>query len=211
MKDYLIYHNRVKVSVQTILDMAMGSPDYHTAEHYLVSLLFAAKQYEDNWLFSQCKDIMEKFGVSPYPELPASKGNMPNVPAIEEETRQYFKRLTQAAKLDLLRKAMIFLKDATNDYHQKVFSQRQDWMGVYLVLHDRLYDRLPQSHFADFAVTFTPDDWPEDLKINKSTMTNFAKVVTENKPYYMMKENKFQDVCNAFWNIIIKLIRTKTY
>ena len=200
MKDYMIYHNHVEVSVHTVIGMAKGAPDYISAAPFLNSLFYAAKQHEDNWLFSQCLDIMEKFGASPYPDSPASKGNLPNDMSLGNEARRYFNGLTEGSQQNLLRKAMKQLRDS------HVFNRKQHWIGVFLVLRDRLSGDPKQSHFTEYAKKFTPDDFPEDLKIG-STMTNASKTVFMDKLYYEMANNPYETVCDSFWDIILNLIR----
>lgn len=198
----MIYHNHTEVSVLTVIGMAKGAPDYGSAAPFLNSLFYAAKQREDNWLFSQCQDIMEKFGASPYPESPASEGNLPNDPSLEKEAKRYFIGLTEGNQLSLLRKAMTQLRE-TN-----VFNMRQHWIGVFLVVRDRLSGDPKQSHFTEYANKFTPADWPEKLKIG-STMTNVSKIINTNESYYEMENNPYETVCDEFWNIILSLIRPK--
>ncbi len=200
MKDYMIYHNHTKVSFLTVIDMAKGAPDYSSAAPFLNSLFYAAKQREDNWLFSQCQDIMEKFGASPYPESPASEGNLPNGPSLEKEAKRYFKGLTEGNQLKLLREAMKQLRDSN------VFNKKQHWIGVFLVVRDRLSGDPIQSHFTEYAKKFTPDDYPEELKIG-TIMTNASKTVSMDKLYYDMKNNPYETVCDEFWNTILSLIR----
>lgn len=138
--------------------------------------------------------------MSRSPELPASEGNLPNDLSLEDEARRYFKELTDGNKLNLLRKAMKQLRDSN------VFNKKQHWIGVFLVLRDRLSGDPIQSHFTEYAKKFTPDDFPEDLKIGK-VMTNVSKIIDVNELYYKMEYNPFETVCDNFWNVILNLIR----
>lgn len=200
MKDYMIYLDGDDLPVQKVLNMAKGARDNSIAEHYLVALFYEADVREDRWLRSECRDIMQKRGMSRSPELPASEGNLPNDLSLEDEARRYFKELTDGNKLNLLRKAMKQLRDSN------VFNKKQHWIGVFLVLRDRLSGDSKQSHFTEYAKKFTPDDFPEDLKIGK-VMTNVSKIIDVNELYYKMEYNPFETVCDNFWNVILNLIR----
>ena len=99
----------------------------------------------------------------------------------------------------------------TDHTGKAIFWQKQHWMGVYLVLRDRLGVRCPQTGFAEYAQKITPLNCPDNLKIGQTTMTNFSKLVIEDKPYFEMKHNPFEEVCKTLWDIIFKQILTNSY
>lgn len=210
MEDFLVFLDGEYFPASTVIRLAMGATDYHIAEHYLVSLLSSAYMYEDRRLFNKCQEIRKRFGVYPYPDLPASEGNLPPVRSQEEEVRRRYGKLLDQQKFDILKKAILLLLSSTDENGQKIFSQKQHWMGVFLVLRDRLGVRCSQSGFADYATKITPSCCPDELRIGNSTMTNFAKTITEDKVYYEMKHNPFAEVCDTLWGIIIKLFLTKS-
>jgi hypothetical protein len=209
MDDYLIFHDGVELPARTLVLMAMNAPDYHTAEHYLVSLLYCASIREDRRLLAKCQEIRQHFGITPYPEQPASIGNLPPVRPQEEEVRSIFNKQNENIRYEWLREALTSLLDITDNTGKNISSKKQHWMGVYLVLRDRLGIRCSQTGFADYASKITPCNCPDDLKIGSSTMTNFAKIVTEDKAYFEMKHNPFAEVCDTLWNIIVRQILTK--
>lgn len=196
----MIYLDGADLPVQTVLDMAKGVRDNSTAEHYLLALFYEADVHEDRWLRSECRDIMQKRGMFRSPDLPASEGNLPNDLSLEDEARRYFKELTEGNQLNLLRKAMTQLRDSN------VFKKKQHWIGIFLVLRDRLSGDSIQNHFTEYAKKFTPNDFPEKLKIGK-IMTNVSKKIDTNELYYDMKNNPYETVCDEFWNTILNLIR----
>lgn len=200
MKDYKVDLDGNELSVLTLVNMAKRARNQSVVEHYLVTLLYAANKHEDNWLFLQCQDIMENIGISSGPDSPASEGNLPNDLSLEDEARRYFIELTDGNKLNLLRKAMTQLRDSN------VFNKKQHWIGIFLVLRDRLSGDSIQNHFTEYAKKFTPNDFPEELKIGK-VMTNVSKKIDTNELYYDMKNNPYETVCDEFWNTILRLIR----
>ena len=57
----------------------------------------------------------------------------------------------------------------------------------------------------------TPSDWPEDLTIGDSTLSNFSHYVLNtdrDKAYYSMKNNPWKELCNTFWEIVKEKILT---
>lgn len=200
MKDYMIYLDGADLPVQTVLDMAKGVRDNSIAEHYLVALFYEADVREDRWLRSECRDIMQKRGMFRSPDLPASEGNLPDDPSLEKEAKRYFKGLSEGNQLKLLREAMKQLRDSN------VFNKKQHWIGVFLVVRDRLSGDPIQSHFTEYAKKFTPNDFPEELKIGK-VMTNVSKKIDTNELYYDLENNPYETVCDEFWNTILRLIR----
>ena len=106
MEEYMVFHDGVELPVGILINMAMGAPDYHTAEHYLVSLLYCASMREDRRLLSKCQEIRKHFGISPYPELPASDSNLPPIRSREEEVRRYYSKESETGKFEILKKAI---------------------------------------------------------------------------------------------------------
>lgn len=204
MKEGMVLLDGVELPAEAVRTMAKNAP-CHIAEHYLLQLHTAALKRKDPQAVSKPADVTTQHDATHGSGLPASTGNMPGSSSMDEAVKAKYKNMKEAEKLELLRKAMVILKDETDEKNQPLFSKKQDWMGVFMVLHDRLDPRLHQSHFEEFAIKFTPDDWPEKLKIGKTTMTNFSSVVNNNNSYNV-KKNKFDKFCTKFWSIIVKLM-----
>lgn len=208
MEEPLVFHDGEYLPIKSIVKMAMNAPDYHTAEHYIVSLLYCAAMCGDRKLLEDCQEVRRHFGVLPYPELHAFKGDV-SAKLTKEEVRSIFNRQNDNTQRELLCEAVKIMIHETDETGKAIFWQKQHWMAVYLVLRDGLGIRCSQTAFARYANSITPLDCPESLRIGTSTMTNFSKTITEEKPYYEMKHNPFGKVCNAFWNIIESLVHTR--
>ena len=169
-----------------------------------------AAQTKDDKLLDELDKAKERRWGSRFPQQEVTTPqNLPPFRSQDEEAIDRFNKLTEQARLDLLRDAMKKLLEAKNVRGVKIFCQKQQWMGIYLVLRDRLGVRLSQKEFTDFAIKITPYECPDKVKISENTMTNFSKKIIENKVYYEMKHNPFSDVCDAFWNLVKMLILTK--
>ena len=208
MEDLLVFHDGVYLPAKSLVAMAMNAPDYHTAEHYMVSLLYCAVIYENGRLLEICQEIRQHFGVSPYPEQHALRGNVLPI-RTKEEVRSIFNKLDKNTQRELLCEAVKIMMHETDDTGKAIFWQKQHWMAIYLVLRDGMGIRCSQTGFAEYANRITPQDCPESLRIGTSTMTNFSKIITEEKPYYEMKHNPFAEVCSTFWNTIERVVLTR--
>ena len=142
-------------------------------------------------------------------EEPTASAYMPSSESQEDRIRSFFNKQDDRTQQAWLREAMKALMGVTDHTGKAIFWQKQHWMGVYLVLRDRLGMRCPQKGFADFAPKITPENCQENLKISQTTMTNFSKIILEDKPYFEMKHNPFEEVCNRLWDIIIQQDLTK--
>ena len=142
-------------------------------------------------------------------EEPSASTYMPSSESQEDRIRSFFNKQDDRTQQAWLREAMKALMGVTDHTGKAIFWQKQHWMGVYLVLRDRLGMRCPQTGFADYVQKITPQNCQESLKIGQTTMTNFSKIILEDKPYFEMKHNPFEEVCKTLWDIIVKQILTK--
>lgn len=133
------------------------------------------------------------------PEV-VTQNNLPPL-SVDECVNRWFQILNNDEQQVVLKKCMEKLLEATNEEGKKLFSKKQHWMAVYMVLRDRLNIAIQHKDFADYANTITPETCPSRLRISSSTMTNFSKTVSEG-PYYKMKHNPFDGLCTTMWTII---------
>ena len=134
-----------------------------------------------------------------------------NLPALsaEECIKRWFQDLNQEKQQEIIKQAMVNLLEATdNDGKEKLFSKKQHWMAVYMVLRDRLGVVVKQKDFHTYAAKITPDTCLSKLRINSSTMTNFSKTVPGGS-CFNTKNNPFYELCTQFWVIIKNIYFTK--
>ena len=185
--------------------------DYPIAKQYLYRIFDKLSNDQRISLYyydvqmKQIHEDMEKLRQ----EAPTASANILPATSQEAKIRSFFNQQDDCTQQVLLREAMGALMGVTDHTGKAIFWQKQHWMGVYLVLRDRLGMRCPQKRFADFAPKITPQNCQENLKIGQTTMTNFSKIIVEDKPYFEMKHNPFEEVCNTLWDIIIKQMLTK--
>lgn len=141
------------------------------------------------------------------PEV-VTQNNLPPL-SVEECVKRWFLKLSNEEQQEVLKQAVGKLLEATDSAgRKKLFSNKQHWMGVYMVVRDRLNVNVKQNEFHTYADKITPDACPSKLRISPSTMTNFSKTVPDG-PYYKMKQNPFQELCFMLWTIIKNIYFSK--
>ena len=88
-------------------------------------------------------------------EEPTASAYMPSSESQEDRIRSFFNKQDDRTQQAWLREAMKALMGVTDHTGKAIFWQKQHWMGVYLVLRDRLGMRCPQTGFADYAQKIT--------------------------------------------------------
>ena len=94
----------------------------------------------------------------------------------------------------------------------KLFSCKNDWLSVMLVVRDRLDGNINQNNIYEYARAITPEDWPKSLRISEHTSKNFSRLLSmedRKEPYYDMIDNPQKDLCDRFWEIVIQAILTE--
>lgn len=136
------------------------------------------------------------------PEI-ITQNNLPPL-SVEECVKRWFQEFTEEKQQEILKHAMCSFLDVTDETGmKKLFSKKQDWIAVYMVLRDRLGIYIKKNEFHNYTAKIIPDNCPSDLKITSSTMTNFSKTSFDG-PYYKKKENQnpFHNKCEMLWTII---------
>lgn len=161
----------------------------------------AARSGDQKLLGALDKKKEERYGSRfEAPEI-VTLNNLPAL-SVEESVKRWFQVLNQEEQQDIIKQAMGTLLETTdNDGKRKLFSKKQHWMAVYMVLRDRLGLVVKHKEFHTYAAKITPDTCSSKLKITPSTMTNFSKTVPEG-PYFKMKNNPFHEHCSVLWTII---------
>lgn len=212
-KDF-VYHNGLYFTVEEMILQAKNAGEYSLAQPYIVPLLYHANRYHLSYINDEVDKIWKHYNIAPYPSagVPASSNNMPNY---EENTkpadlaRKIYGEMTKDQQKAVLKEALTKLRFN----NEKLFNNKSCWIGVYLVVKDRLDEKINQSNFYNLGVSITPDNWPDKVRIEKTTMSNFTRKIEDVKDretaYYEMTNNPYEDLCERFWNILLPLILTK--
>lgn len=181
---------------------SLDSPELGETEWWrrMAMLQNAAARANDGMLLDALDKKKEvrwgtKFEV---PEV-ITQNNLPQV-SVDENIKLQFKNLDEDKQCEILKLAMEELLNFKVEGGKKLFSNKQHWMGIYLVLFYRLSIDLQKNSFHIYADKITPDTCPTNLKITSSTMTNFSKTINSEDG-----NNPFRDTSNKFWAIIKNL------
>lgn len=210
-----VEHDGKPHHINDLKDMAMNAGSYNVAEHYIVSILFHATIYHLPQFHKYVNEIRRHYNLEPFPtsKEPASNNNMPQFAALPKKpadiAREIYRKMTKEQRKAVLKDAMIHLKHDC----MELFKNKSCWIGIYLVVKDRLDENINQSNFYDLGVAITPDGWPQNKAIGKTTMSNLTRNIKDVKDrqeaYYDMTDNPFEELCDRFWNILLSLILTK--
>ena len=202
-----VFHDDTWIKEDVLIKMAKAGGSIGIAEHYLCSLLYHAVAHRKEWILKEVNDVREFYGLLPYPtrSLVASGHDVPNDASKEKSTevqaREMYRKMNEEKRKAVLKEAITRL---WLDY-QPLFYNKTCWIGVYLVVKDRLDGRQTQKGFLDFAEGITPINWPAKLKISKSTMKNYGRYVKyadRELAYYEMKDKPWEELCDTFWCIV---------
>lgn len=204
----LVFHDGFYFREEQLLKMAMTAGSRSAAEHYMFSLLAHAVLFHKIYIIDNINEVREYYRIVPIPKgSTASGNNKPHdkwQPSLDDQARMRYASMNGMKRKAILRECMQRLRIERPDLFQK----KNNWMGLYLVIRDRLEDNLSQTDFFGFAQGITPVDWPEGLRISKGTFNTFSRYVKSAddryETYYDMKENPWKELCDAFWTIIKK-------
>ena len=205
----------VYIKRDKVLTMARKCGNYLIAEHYLMPVLFYTTPMNKQWIDEEVNKIRSIYSMMPYSPLrtaPASANNMPNFVPMKKTpadvARESYRKLSLQERYEVLKEALSTLKAN----HGHLFSKQACWIGIYLVVRDRLDGSIKKDAFFDFAVLCTPEDWKDAHRIKKTTMSNFAREIKDSEDreqaYYDMMSNPFEELCNKFWDILQEVILT---
>jgi hypothetical protein len=207
MLDDFVFHDGAYLNKEVLVDMAKRAGSFIFAEHYINSLLLHALVYKQDNIIDDVNKIREHYQVAPYPNMQAivasnSKRHQSKngLPSLDEQAREHYIRLDAKARRMLLKECLQLLRKK----HPDLFQLKTQWMGVYMVVHDRLERTISKTGFYVFAQEITPEDWPEELKISQSTFNNFGRYVKyadRHEAYFDMNENPWKMLCDTLWNI----------
>ena len=189
------------LSIANILKMAQYNIGNTT---YTDALLIYAHSCEPTDLYIiGCVARIAKLRRINEVSLPGAPNELLRPQQLLVDPRTRYRRLDTTARTKLVKSALLDM------YNRKLFTTKNHWIGTFLVVRDRLEKAgFTQVDFEKMSESITPDDFPENLHISKSTMKNFTKVITDphdrNEAYYDMRYNPQEDFCEELWNAIEK-------
>ena len=198
---------------EQLVKMAVNAGSFAVAEHYLCAYLAHGLLYGRQDVIDRVNEVRQQYQVLPFkkPENLTSgnrseydRGRMESV---ELKVRKAYGQMTKERRQETLRSCLQMLR-----MQSELFNHKNDWMGIMLVLRDRLDGSVNQNNFSDLARKITPDDWPDALHIGDHTSKNFSRLLEagdRTEAYYDMDANPQARLCDKFWEIVIQAFLTE--
>ena len=210
LKDY-VYLDGVYFKEEQILKMATNAGSFSVAEHYLCAYLAHAIMYGKKDCLEHLNEVREMYQASPIPIYnniaQSDKCGRDRINDTDIKVRKLFSRLNGNDKIKMLKISLAQLRSECS-----LFSQKNHWLGVMMVIRDRLDNNINQRNFFPYAQMITPDNWPESIRIGKHTAKNFSRLLCDGdrcEPYYDMDKNPQEELCDMFWDIVKRIILTE--
>ena len=206
-----IWHDGVRIREDQLVSMAMSAGTYALAEHYVCSLLAHGVMHGISDYINKVNEIREQYNVQPIP-VPGGMEDMQKgrKKSPEDMARDKYKRMDEPMKNALLKTALSEIADK----RMELINKKAVWIGVYHVVHDRLDGGIVKNTFYATAKAIEPDNWPTKFRISEDTMSNYAHHISckdSLEAYFDMDENPFEELCDAFWEVLLRMILTNAY
>ena len=202
-----VWHNGVKIEVSMLVALAKGAGEYALAQPFMVSLLAHGLIYGYRDYIDLANEVRAHFQLEKFPVPKQEDGDkggqlMTRQRQVDNIRKAYHKMSTPEKEL-LLQKALMALMAN----YPKLFKKKNHWLGIYLVIRDRLDYGLTQCGFLVIASHATPELWPDRLKLTENIFKNMNKVFDSNsfdEAYYEMDYNPMEDLCDTFWEVLMQ-------
>jgi len=208
-KEY-IYLDGMYLKEEQLLKLALNVGSFVHAEHYLCALLAHGAIYGIREVVDRANEVREHYGV---PRIPTPGNDRSDsfvrrqVDSVDDKARSAFLMMDAADRRKVLRSCLSLLRS-----HYHLFKYGIHWLGVYLVVRDRLEGMsLKMKDFISYAQDIMPEDWPASLRMNQNTYKNFGKLISyedKSEAYYDMENNPQRELCDTFWDIVKQAIFT---
>jgi hypothetical protein len=181
------------------------------AEHYLCALLAHGLMYGKTEIINKVNEVRGQYQVLPFakPEDqgPRDEYGRSRMESVELKVRKAYGQMTEERRHEVMKQCLQLLRMQSD-----LFSKKNDWLGVMLVVRDRLDGNINQNNFYEYACAITPEDWPEALRIGEHTAKNFSRQLAAEdrmEAYYDMESNPQEKLCDKLWEIIIQAVLTE--
>ena len=204
-KDY-VFLDGVWLKQEKLLEMASQAGSMVMAEHYLCAYLANALLNGNREAIKNLNAIRRVYNLQAIPFTEEENCDSPKDDT-NDQARKKYQKMPVEERNELMRASLQQLRL----FHQDLFPTQNHWCGIFLVERDRLDAGIKKKDFAERVRKMTPSDWPEDLTIGDSTLSNFSHYVLNtdrNKAYYTMKKNPWGELCKTFWEIVKEKILT---
>ena len=199
-----IWHDGATIPENLLISMAKTAGTYDGAKPYLFSLLAHGVMHGIGEYINKVNEIREQYNVQPIPvpnDMEENGFRQKHSYSNSDKAKKKYLGLSEQKKHEVLMSSLYVLMSE----HQGLFTSKTHWIGIFLVIHDRLDGKIIKTNFKVLASAITPAQWPAELCIGDSTMGNFSRLYDYSdrlEAYYDMENNPQKDLCNTFWDIL---------
>ena len=201
-KVYVLYTG-ISINIEQLVEMAINAGSVVYAEPIVSAILHHAALYGLPQLIDDVNKIRRHYGLVCLVTLQETSRNgvsyRPTNP--ENLAREIFRAMSSAEQQDVICCALGSLRAN----YPRLFKYRNHWIGIFLVVKDRLDAGMSQTCFLELAIDATPHDWPPKLAINENVFKNMSRDFHIDDPdmaYYEIENNPQRRLCEVFWELL---------
>ena len=206
-----VYLDGVYFKEEQILKMATNAGSFSVAEHYLCAYLAHALLYGKKDCLEHLNEVREMYQASPLPinnnMVQRDDFGRSHINDTDMKVKKLFNLMDREGKIKVLKTSLGLLRKES-----ELFSQKNHWMSIMMVIRDRLDNNINQRNFFPYAQMITPEEWPISIIIGEHTSKNFSRLLTDSdrcEPYYDMDDNPQEELCDLFWDIVKRVVLTE--
>ncbi len=209
-----VYLDGVPLHKDVIFKMAMNCGNPMVVDHYITFLIHHAYNYKRQDIIDKVNEIRESYHFIPFasnkPTMSSGKyaPNFSPMNPPEVRARNIYKRLSKEERLEVLRISLVQL--IRED--EGLFDTKLCWAGIFFVVRDRLDSTIKKNKFHNIANNFTPEDWPNNLRISEYSLSNVNRKIDARdmrEAYYDMENNPWEELCEKYWIHVLSNLLTK--
>ena len=139
-KEY-IYLDGMWLKEEQLLKMASNAGSWNVAEHYLCAYLTNALINGNTEAIKRVNEIRDLYQLDAIPFTNEIEGNVNKKDKVADLARKKYAEKPEKEKMKLLMTSL----EQLLEFHRNLFTSRNHWNGIYLVVRDRLDNTIKKS------------------------------------------------------------------
>ena len=171
-----IWHNGVRIREDQLISMAKHADNYEEAKCYIISIMAHGLIYGIYNYINKVNEIRVHHNVAPLPlpevnHVPTNNAGRRDLS--DDTARKLYMMMDMSERLQVISLSLTTFYEN----HPDLFRSKNDWIGIYLVIRDRVNGNLSMTDFYNSAQKLMAKCWPEHLMIGRYTMGNFSRCI----------------------------------
>lgn len=207
-----VWHDGAQIKAHYLVAMAKKAGSYALAEHYLVSILAHGVMHGLRDYIDMVNEVRVHYQVEP---IPVPKQEKKTVYGKDRKTRDRVYQVRKMYQALNEEECQALLKDCLETLLTNfpgLFKFKNQWVGIYLVVRDRLNGQLTQCDFMKLVMKALPTQWPSRLIVNENVFKNMRRDFPkseEGASYFELEYNPQKKLCDTFWDILQQSLLTE--